>query len=169
LITILYIYFAVSGRNRTKTPYMRILAFIVLAFFAFIRYAPAQELLHDPNTAFSTATTTGKDILLIFSGSDWCIPCIRFEKKILTDSAFRLFASANLILLEADFPQRKKIPDSLRTAYETLAAKFNSEGEFPHLVLLGPERHLLGTVPAADQSAAEFITTIKSFLPPREK
>jgi thiamine biosynthesis lipoprotein len=144
-------------------------AFLILAVLAFPPYAPAQQLIRDPNLAFSTAARTGKDVLLIFSGSDWCIPCIRFEKKILTDTAFQLFASAKLIILEADFPQQKKIPDSLRTTYEALAAKFNAEGEFPRLVLLSPDIRLLGTLPYSDQSATEFITAVTAYILTGEK
>jgi thioredoxin-related protein len=148
---------------------MRSIAFLILASFAFARPVRAQQPMRDPNLAFSAATRTGKDILLIFSGSDWCIPCIRFERKILTDTAFQLFASTRLIMLEADFPQRKKVPDSLRTVYESLAAKFNSEGEFPHIVLLSSDNRLLATLPFSDQSADEFIKAIKAFIPPAEK
>ncbi len=144
-------------------------AFLTLPFILFIGYLPAQQPIHDPNLAFTAAANTGKDILLIFSGSDWCIPCIRFEKKILTDTCFQHFASAKLIILEADFPQRKKIPDSLHTAYESLAAKFNAGGEFPHIVLLSPDKRLLATLPFSDESATEFITSITASIPPREK
>jgi thioredoxin-related protein len=144
-------------------------AFLILAVLAFTPYAQAQQLIHDPHLAFNTAATAEKNVLLIFSGSDWCIPCIRFEKKILTDTSFKLFASAKLIILEADFPQRKKIPDSLRTAYEALAAKFNASGEFPHIVLLSPGGRLLATLPFSDQSATDFITAISANIPPGEK
>jgi thioredoxin-related protein len=144
-------------------------AFLTLPFILFIRYLPAQQPIQDPNLAFTAAANTGKDILLIFSGSDWCIPCIRFEKKILTDTSFQHFASSKLIILEADFPQRKKIPDALRTAYESLAAKFDSGGEFPHIVLLSPDKRLLATLPFSDESATEFVTAIAASISPGEK
>lgn len=148
---------------------MRPVIFLILNIFALNRNVPAQQPIRDPNSAFTIATRTGKDVLLIFTGSDWCMPCVRFQKKILSDTAFQLFASADLILLEADFPQRKKIPDTLRTAYETLAAKFDAEGEFPHIVLLSPDGSLLATLPFFDQPATEFITAIKAFILPAEK
>jgi thioredoxin-related protein len=148
---------------------MKFIALLVLEFFALASCARAQEVLHDPNLAFSNASRSGKDILLIFSGSDWCMPCIRFEKKVLADTAFRHFAAANLILLEADFPQRKKIPDSLRTAYDGLAAKFDADGEFPRIVLVTAERRLVTTLPYSDQSPAEFMTVVKAYIPSDQK
>ena len=64
----------------------------------------------DPEKAFQEAGQSGKKVLVIFSGSDWCLPCIRLEKNILTDSSFLQFARERLVMVEAGFPQRKKIP-----------------------------------------------------------
>jgi thiol-disulfide isomerase/thioredoxin len=50
-----------------------------------------------------------KYILLNFSGSDWCGPCIRLHKEILETEAFLKFANNSLILVNADFPRLKKI------------------------------------------------------------
>ena len=50
-----------------------------------------------------------KKLLLVFSGSDWCIPCIRLEKEVWQDSIFLAYAKENLVLYRADFPKRKRI------------------------------------------------------------
>ena len=115
------------------------------------------------NKAFALAQQTSKNILLVFSGSDWCIPCIQFNKKILSDSSFLQFAANRLVLLEADFPQRKKIAAPLRTQYDSLAAVFNPDGAFPEVVLLSPDKKLMARVPY-EQTAAGFITTLKQLL-----
>lgn len=101
---------------------------------------------------------------MIFSGSDWCIPCIQFNKKILADSTFQQFAKDKLVLLEADFPQRKRIPATLRTQYESLADEFNPNGAFPQIVLLTPARRLVARVPFHQQTAADFITEVQQML-----
>jgi hypothetical protein len=67
----------------------RPVVFLILSLFAFDRNVPAQQLFRDPKLAFSAAARTGKDILLIFSGSDWCMPCIRFEKKYYPIALFK--------------------------------------------------------------------------------
>ena len=143
---------------------MKFIALLALAFFAYIRYAPAQKVLHDPTLAFAAATRTGKDILLIFSGSDWCIPCIRFEKKILSDSSFRKFAGERLVILVADFPQRKRVPDSLRIQYEALAEQFDPSGQFPQIILLDSGRKRVADVAYTDQSPGEFTRDLRSLL-----
>ena len=49
-------------------------------------------------------------ILLNFSGSDWCGPCIMLRKEIFDDPAFSAFADTTLVLVNADFPRMKKKP-----------------------------------------------------------
>jgi thiamine biosynthesis lipoprotein len=120
--------------------------------------------MQNPNKAFNLAQKTGKKVMLVFSGSDWCIPCIQFNKKILSDSTFLRFAADNLVLLEADFPQHKKITAPLRLQYDSLAAAFNPEGAFPHVVLLSPEKELMTIVPVTQQSSSDFIITLKQLL-----
>jgi len=122
------------------------------------------QVLQNPNSAFAQAAQSGKNIMLVFSGSDWCIPCIQFEKNILSDSIFLRFAQNNLVLLEADFPQRKKIAKPLREQYDSLAAAFNPKGSFPQVVLLSPEKKLMANVPLKQETPAGFISTLKQLM-----
>ena len=77
-------------------------------------------------------------ILLNFSGSDWCVPCIGFRKDFLESEAFSDFASNNLILVNADFPRKKKnTPTTEQTKQnEILAERYNPNGAFPLTLLL---------------------------------
>jgi thioredoxin-related protein len=143
---------------------MRPLIFLILSLFAFNRNVPAQQLVRDPKLAFSAAARTGKDILLIFSGSDWCMPCIRFEKKILSDSSFQKFAGERLVILVADFPQRTRVPDSLRIQYEALAEQFDPSGQFPQIILLDSGRKRLGNLSYTDQPPGDFIRDLRGLL-----
>lgn len=122
------------------------------------------QVMQNPDKAFDLARQTGKKVMLVFSGSDWCIPCIQFNKTILSDSSFLRFAGDNLVLLEADFPQRKKIAAPLRLQYDSLAAAFNPDGAFPHVVLLSPEKKLMTDVPIRPQSPDAFIIMLKQLL-----
>src|ERR1700730_17089614 len=49
-----------------------------------------------------------KFILLNFSGSDWCGPCMRMRKEIFESKTFREMAASDLVLVNADFPRKKK-------------------------------------------------------------
>lgn len=60
------------------------------------------------NEAQQQAKQTHKMILVNFSGSDWCGPCIRLRKEILETTEFDSYAQDHLVLVRADFPRQKK-------------------------------------------------------------
>ena len=53
------------------------------------------------------AEKQNKKILLVFSGSDWCAPCIKLDKNIWRSAEFIKFSDENYILYKADFPKKK--------------------------------------------------------------
>ena len=62
----------------------------------------------DFENAKKKAEKEHKLILLNFSGSDWCGPCIRLKKEIFQSNSFINYADSNLVLVNADFPRNKK-------------------------------------------------------------
>ncbi|MCB0579956.1 MAG: thioredoxin family protein [Phaeodactylibacter sp.] len=89
--------------------------------------------------AQKAAADRGLPILMVFSGSDWCRPCIQMKQEIWDNPAFIEYARESLVLLQLDFPARKKNQLSPeQTAHnEALAEQYNSKGEFPTAVLIG--------------------------------
>jgi uncharacterized protein YyaL (SSP411 family) len=86
------------------------------------------------------ALSNQKLILLSFSGSDWCIPCIKMEETFFEHPMFKEFAEAHFILLKADFPRTKKYqldPKQVKQN-EKLAEKYNPEGVFPLTLIMTP-------------------------------
>jgi len=49
------------------------------------------------------AKETGLPILVLFTGTSWCPYCIKLEKEVFSESAFKTFADKNLVLLMLDF------------------------------------------------------------------
>lgn len=94
--------------------------------------------LGDFNEATAEAAKSHKYILINFSGSDWCGPCIRERKEILENEVFEKYASEHLVLVRADFPRQKKNQLSKEQVKknEALADKYNPEGKFPYNILV---------------------------------
>jgi len=94
--------------------------------------------LNDFDQAKDQAKDNNKMILLNFSGSDWCAPCIKMKKEIFESEQFQEFADANLILVRADFPRTKKnqLDAKQREHNERLAEQYNPNGKFPLTLLL---------------------------------
>lgn len=134
-------------------------------FLLFIPFIKSQaQVLTDPSEAFTAAQSAGKPVLLVFSGSDWCAPCIRFDRDVLSDSTFIQYAEKHIIVLKADFPQRKKIAQPLQSAYEKLADTYNPEGAFPKLLLISPDKKNVATIPFLKQTPATFVAELQRIL-----
>ncbi|MFN8355988.1 MAG: thioredoxin family protein [Spirosomataceae bacterium] len=86
-----------------------------------------------------------KLILLNFSGSDWCGPCIKLKRDILDNEEFLQFAQNKLVLVRADFPRNKKnqLSPEITSHNEALAEIYNKEGKFPYTVLLNADGEVL--------------------------
>ena len=85
-----------------------------------------------------SASQNHKLILLNFSGSDWCGPCIKMKKEVFENDAFQSLAEQRLVLVRADFPRQKKnqLPKEQVSQNEKLADQYNPEGKFPLTLLL---------------------------------
>ncbi|MES2063400.1 MAG: thioredoxin family protein [Bacteroidota bacterium] len=110
----------------------------LFAIILFALISPAITWSGDFNQAQKEAQKTHKLIVINFSGSDWCGPCIRTRKEILETSTFENYASDHLVLVRADFPRQKKnqLPKDQVKRNETLADKYNPDGEFPLTLLV---------------------------------
>lgn len=121
----------------------------------------------DFESAKQKAQTEHKLILLEFSGSDWCGPCIRFRKEVLETPSFTGFADSMLVLLNADFPRLKKnqLSKEQQKKNDKLADKYNPEGIFPMTVLLDADGKKLKTWEGyPDLTTVEFISQINAFI-----
>jgi len=94
--------------------------------------------LTDFDAARDTASQQHKFIVLNFSGSDWCAPCIKLEQEVFESDEFRSVAEKQLVLVRADFPRLKKnqLSKEQTKHNETLAEKYNPAGKFPLTLLL---------------------------------
>jgi len=88
--------------------------------------------------ALAKAKAENKPVLIDFTGSDWCGWCIKLQKDVFSTAAFKKFAESNVVLMEADFPQGKKLSPGVQKQNDELQAKYKVEG-YPTLVLLSPE------------------------------
>jgi thiol-disulfide isomerase/thioredoxin len=86
-------------------------------------------------------------ILLNFSGSDWCGPCIVTRRDYFESEVFGNMAKDNLIMVNADFPRKKKnigTPETIKRN-DALAEQYNKQGMFPFTLLLDANGKVLKT------------------------
>lgn len=86
----------------------------------------------DLDKALEQAKAENKSVLVEFTGSDWCPPCIAMRKNVFSKKEFVEAASKKFILVELDFPKGDK---ELAKKNQPLAEKYKIEG-YPTVILL---------------------------------
>lgn len=138
----------------------------VLTIAFIIGLATNVTWLGDFSEARQEASKSHRLILINFSGSDWCGPCIRERKEILENDAFTNYASDHLILVRADFPRQKKnqLSQEQTKRNELLADKYNPDGKFPYTLLVDENGKVLKDWDGFPNEAPEqFVNQINSF------
>lgn len=117
----------------------------------------AAEWLTNLPQALEKAKTEKKLVLMDFTGSDWCPPCMALHKNVLTSKAFEDYADKNLVLVLVDFPKKTDLPVKLKEANEALAKEFSVDA-FPTVILLDTDKkELKKTVGYGGEKPDEFI------------
>ena len=111
--------------------------------------ALAQESDHrwfaDYDKALAVAQEEGKDLLVDFTGSDWCGWCIRLHDEGFQHDAWYKQASESYVLVALDFPNgeeaKAKVPNPARNA--ELRDKYGIRG-YPTILLMNVEGEVFG-------------------------
>lgn len=127
---------------------------------------PSAEWLYDMEEAVKLSSEEDKPILISFSGSDWCLPCMRLERDLFSTEEFADFAATNLILVKADFPSRKKntLSQEQIARNEALAEKYNMSGAFPLTLLTDAEGNVLGYMDHPLPSVKYYLDSITKII-----
>ena len=96
------------------------------------------EWLTDYKKAQEEAKSANKVVLVEFTGSDWCPPCIKLKREVFDKREFQEYAAKNYVLLEIDFPRAKAQSEEARHQNEELAMKFGVR-VFPTTLLIDGE------------------------------
>ena len=100
---------------------------------------PPEGWTSDLLEAIGESERTGKDILLNFTGSDWCTWCHRLDAEVFDTEEFRAYAEENLILVFLDFPNGIDLSEQVIKQNETMASLFGVRG-FPTVWLMDSEQ-----------------------------
>ncbi|HEY8657681.1 MAG TPA: thioredoxin family protein [Hanamia sp.] len=140
---------------------MNKLLIIILCFTA-MAFTSGQP---DFATAKKIASEKHELILLNFSGSDWCGPCMRLRKEIFQSDVFSKMADTSLVMINADFPRNKKnqLDEQTKKQNDALADKYNPDGKFPYTLLLDANGNILKSWDGfPNENAEEFADEIVS-------
>ncbi len=139
---------------------------LMLFFLTFSSVIYAQDWKYDLEEALAIAKEKDQKIVLFFTGSDWCPPCIKLERNLLTTEKFADFTYEKYVWLRADFPRRKKnrLSPEQRSKNKELAKRYNKRKSFPAILILNKEGVVLGaTGYRSDLDVQGYIDLLTSF------
>lgn len=122
----------------------------------------AVEWLTDLPGAMARAQKEQKAVLLYFTGSDWCPWCQKLRSEVFDRFEFACYAAGNLIMVEVDFPRRKRISLDQLNANYALASKYGIGG-YPTVILLNSDGVVLGKCSYVEGGVGPFVATIERF------
>lgn len=140
---------------------------VLLLFIFFVAInSSAQDWQTDFNESKSLASINNQKIILVFQGSDWCAPCIKLDKEIWSTQEFVTYAENNFVMLQADFPRRKKnaLSPEQQEKNNQLAETYNNNGYFPFVVILDENGVVLGETGYIKTNPQSYIAHINSFI-----
>ena len=93
----------------------------------------AEGWLTDMDAAKKEAAEQKKDLMIEFTGSDWCPPCMQLRANVFSKPDFQKEAQKNFVLLELDYPRSKEQSAEVKAANQKLAEQYGVTG-FPTVV-----------------------------------
>ncbi|MFD0799637.1 thioredoxin family protein [Maribacter chungangensis] len=139
---------------------------LIVLFCLFSLNGTSQEWQTDFEAAKTMAKESDNPIILVFQGSDWCAPCIKLDREVWSTSIFKAYAKEHYVMLQADFPRKKKnaLSKELADSNTMLAEKYNQKGIFPLVVLLDSYGRELGRTGYKRLPPMEYIEELNRYL-----
>ena len=89
----------------------------------------------DVAASLKKAAAEKKDVLMDFTGSDWCGWCIKLKTEVFDQADFQKDALAKFVFVEMDFPNKKPQSDAVKAQNAEWQKKFEIQG-YPTIMLL---------------------------------
>jgi len=137
---------------------------ITILLFAFSANCFSQNWLTSFEEAKIIAKKENRKIVLVFSGSDWCAPCMKLDNEIWKTDEFQSYSKKNFVMIRADFPRRKKnaLTSEQQEHNNKLAEAYNKNGFFPLVVVFDDNGKFLGETGYKKLSPQQYIETLES-------
>ena len=108
---------------------------IFFLFLIQIGFSQEVEMITDWNKAKELAKKENKQILIILTGSEWCAPCKKMDKRVIENLEFKEYAEKNLVIFLIDLPGGGLVMNSkVYQDYERFQKKYETK-TLPSLTL----------------------------------
>ena len=116
-----------------STPRLVLLTLMLLICFGTTSTFSA-EWTEDINAAIEQAAGDDKDLMILYTGSDWCPPCKLLENEVLSQKEFHFEIDPHYVLVKLDFPKLVEQDPKIAERNTEWLKRFGIEG-YPTIVL----------------------------------
>lgn len=115
---------------------------LILVLFLCITSSFSQEITptltweKNYKTALKKANKEKKKVLIYFTGSDWCGPCIKLDRELFSSKKFIDIATKNFILYKANFPRNEDLVSKKNREVNIYLQKKFKQESFPTLLFV---------------------------------
>ncbi len=105
--------------------------FVLALSILFSPFAIAQNNAKEKNNvdilkiAQDKATKDKKNIMILFSGLQWCGPCKKFDKDVVKNKTFKNYAQKNLVFVEIDLKQNGNVEINIDKKKDSKISRLN--------------------------------------------
>jgi thioredoxin-related protein len=112
------------------------LVFVIMFAVSSISQAIGEGWTDNFEQAKATAAADGKDLLVDFTGSDWCGWCIKLDTEVFQKDTFKSEAPKEFVLVALDYPRDKsKVSEETTKQNSTLKDEYGIRG-YPTIYLM---------------------------------
>ena len=144
-----------NTKSRTISTNNFMTTALLAVFFAAVSMGQAEaQIAHAPtnvgwersiNHAIDQSESSGKPIMLVFSGSDWCSYCQRLEHEVLQTPEFKTWSSNNVIKVMVDFPQYYNLSADVARQNQRLKQYFEKHLRgYPTVLMITSDGSIIG-------------------------
>lgn len=114
----------------------------------------------DFESAQKQAADAGKDLLVAFSGSDWCGWCVRLEKEVFSQGDFTEKVREHFVSVYVDYPQDKnRLSPAAKRQNAALVARYQIE-RFPAVVLMDADGDVVAQTGYAEGGPEKYLAML---------
>lgn len=126
--------------------------------------ASGEGWLTNFEAAKKQAVEEKKDLLIDFTGSDWCGWCIKLDKEVFSQEPFKAGVKDKFILVSLDYPKDKsKLDDATQAQNKELQQKFAVRG-FPTVLLCDASGKPYAKTGYQEGGPEKYVASLNEFL-----
>ncbi len=117
------------------TAWMKAGVAVVAMGWSGLAFAGGEGWISDFSAAQKQAAEAKEDLLVDFTGSDWCGWCIKLNEEVFSHDEFKAGVKDKFVLVEIDFPNDKsKLSEATQKQNAELGEKYGVQG-YPTILL----------------------------------